>query len=149
MQSPEKATYSDVMIVEDDADLRDTLAEVLRYRGYRVAVASNGAEAKDYLAENQPPGVILLDLMMPVMDGWEFRNSLLADPVLSRIPIILLSGAGDLLQHARGLSAVACLAKPVKLKDVVTVVNAFAPSSSSTARAGHEIAVERRQGDRR
>src|SRR5215212_2491309 len=81
----------DVMVVEDDFTIRETLRELLEDEGYRVTQASNGAEALACLRTNGTPRLILLDLMMPVMDGVEFRRALQKDPRLSDIPMVVLS----------------------------------------------------------
>src|SRR3954468_25043711 len=80
-----------VLIVEDDEDLRDMMAQMLTIEGYRTATAANGREALDYLHHIAKPHVILLDLMMPVMDGWEFRRQQKADPEIAPVPVIVLS----------------------------------------------------------
>ena len=83
-----------LLLVEDDDDLREDFALILRSRGYRVEVAANGAEALARLRARAPlPCIILLDLMMPVMSGWELRSAQLADPVLAGIPVIVLTAA--------------------------------------------------------
>src|SRR5438128_8871587 len=80
-----------VLIVEDDADLRDMMAQLLTIEGFSATTVANGREALDYLTRGDRPDVILLDLMMPVMDGWEFRRTQLADPALADVPVIVLS----------------------------------------------------------
>jgi len=80
-----------LLIVEDDADLRDMMAQLLTIEGYRAAVVANGRDALEYLLRGDRPHVILLDLMMPVMDGWEFRRNQEADPSLADIPVVILS----------------------------------------------------------
>src|SRR5215510_5543427 len=80
-----------VLIVEDDADLREMMAQLLSLEGFQTAAVANGREALEYLQGGEAPHLILLDLMMPVMDGWEFRRQQQADPSLSRVPVIVLS----------------------------------------------------------
>jgi CheY-like chemotaxis protein len=116
-----------VLIVEDSADLRDTLADILDYEGYRVAVAANGREALDYLHEAEPPGLVILDLMMPVMNGWEFRAAQLEDPTLAQVPVVILSGANDVEQQARLLQAAAYLTKPIDLARLLEMVQRCCP----------------------
>ena len=75
-----------VLIVEDDEDLREMMAQLLTLEGFQTAAVANGREALDYLRATAKPNVILLDLMMPVMDGWEFRRHQQADPPSRRCP---------------------------------------------------------------
>jgi CheY-like chemotaxis protein len=81
-----------VLIVEDDPDIRESLSEILAARGFRAAVASNGKDALDLLARTaQRPDVIVLDLMMPVMDGVEFLRHQAMDQHLAHVPVIILT----------------------------------------------------------
>src|SRR5947208_6432557 len=80
-----------VLIVEDDEDLREMMAQLLTLEGFQAATVANGREALEYLNSGARPDVILLDLMMPVMDGWEFRRRQQADPAVSGVPVIVLS----------------------------------------------------------
>src|SRR5437879_4611456 len=80
-----------VLVVEDDADVRETLAELLEAAGYQVAGAANGWQALGYLQWARPPGLILLDLMMPVMDGHQFRQRQRQEPVLASIQLAVVS----------------------------------------------------------
>ena len=86
---------SGILIVDDDADIRDSLREVLEDEGYPIVCVSNGREALDYLkTATEHPCVILLDLMMPVMDGWQFRREQKADPAIADIPLIVITATG-------------------------------------------------------
>ena len=80
-----------ILLVEDDEAVRDALADLLRGAGYGVATAGNGREALDWLAHNAPPVLILLDLMMPVMNGMEFLFARRKDLYLREIPVIVLT----------------------------------------------------------
>ena len=110
-----------VLVVEDDPDIRATLCEALDDHGYASVGAANGAEALDYL-RNAPetPCLILLDLMMPVMDGQTFRNEQRADPRLAEIPVIVISAYRDVEKYATELAA-DYLAKPVRLDALLDV----------------------------
>jgi CheY-like chemotaxis protein len=112
-----------VLIVEDDEDLREMMAQLLTLEGFQAASVSNGREALDYLHATASPDVILLDLMMPVMDGWEFRRQQKADPELADVPVIVLSA----LDHARGaaLQADAFLKKPLDFDRLLTLVRTY------------------------
>jgi CheY-like chemotaxis protein len=82
-----------VLIVEDDELIRRAMQMVLEWEGYRVDCANNGLEALDYLRAGARPSVILLDVMMPVLDGEQFRRQQLSDPALASIPVIVVSAA--------------------------------------------------------
>jgi CheY-like chemotaxis protein len=110
-----------VLVVEDEFIVRACLAETLEDEGYRVATARHGAEALALIREDRPDAV-LLDLLMPVMDGLEFLHARHAQPRLATLPVVVLSaGGGDALRNATALRATAVLAKPVDL-DVLSVV---------------------------
>jgi CheY-like chemotaxis protein len=101
-----------ILIVEDNPDSRETLAMVIEGMGYTVSTASNGREALDYLRSHSLPCLILLDLMMPVMDGWEFRNQQRQDPLLADIPILVVSAVND-PDQIRAVDAIDYLKKPI------------------------------------
>lgn len=82
-----------VLIVEDERDIREALAEALAYEGYDVTVAANGREALRTLGDGPLPDVILLDLVMPEMSGWEFRQVQARDPALAGIPVVVVSAS--------------------------------------------------------
>jgi CheY-like chemotaxis protein len=104
-----------VLLVEDDVELRRDLAFLLQRQGYSVVTAANGVDALAKLGEHTPPSVIVLDLMMPVMDGWALRAELLRRPVLAQVPVVLLSGDADVAREGAELRAADCLTKPVDL----------------------------------
>jgi CheY-like chemotaxis protein len=97
-----------ILLVEDDPDVRYSVTLVLQNEGYDVATAGDGREALEVL-RRAAPALILLDLMMPVMDGFEFRVRQMQDPELARIPVIIFSGGSDLERKAATLHAAACL----------------------------------------
>jgi CheY-like chemotaxis protein len=104
-----------ILLVEDDHALRQSLSEVLRDAGYGVECVDNGREALEYLDANPHPCVVLLDLMMPVMNGWEFREEQLRRPGISTIPVVILTADGHADRRAEALGADGFLRKPVKL----------------------------------
>jgi CheY-like chemotaxis protein len=114
---------SRILMVDDDPDLAEVLAGVLERTGYAVDWARNGREALQILRLTGRPDVILLDLMMPVMNGWEFRAAQRQDPALSPIPVVVFSGQGLLEDSAGSIGAVATLRKPVGLPELLRVLD--------------------------
>ena len=115
-----------VLIVEDDADTRMALAEVLQDVNYRPLHAANGAAALQELrAATTAPCVILLDVMMPIMDGKSFRAEQQKDPALSEIPVVVLSAHADLDSAAVQMQAAGFLRKPVELSALLATVAQF------------------------
>src|ERR1039458_2805429 len=102
-----------VLLVEDDADIRDLLAGFLEDEGFTVATAPNGKEALAWLGTHPAPRVILLDLWMPVMTGEEFREVQMRDPVLAAIPVVIITAATDGPQRATALGVEGWIRKPV------------------------------------
>ena len=116
---------SSILIVEDDSDLREALAQVLRDEGYEVLGASHGQEALDSLREGRRPCLILLDLTMPVMNGWQFRDIQRHDPQLSSIPVIVLSAGQDLPAQMPLLGLQEFIRKPIRLEFLLDSVARF------------------------
>lgn len=114
-------TAASVLVVEDDDDIRFVVADVLRDEGYGVATSPNGLEALQYLrTATTLPGVILLDLMMPVMDGGTFLQHLSGEPLWSEIPVVIMTARGR--QFASVPQVVETLAKPVTLHELLDTV---------------------------
>ncbi|MBM3461560.1 MAG: response regulator [Armatimonadetes bacterium] len=112
------------MIVDDDADIRRLLAVVLRTAGRVVFTAANGQEALTLLhGDNPRPCIILLDLMMPVMDGLQFRQEQLDDPSVSDIPVVLFSALNEVVERARELNAAGYVKKPFDPDKVVEMLD--------------------------
>lgn len=103
-----------VLVVDDDADILESLAEILELEGYEVRRARNGEEALAVLAAG-PADVILLDLVMPVMNGWEFSRRLAERPAGERPPLVVVSADRNVAQKAREIGAAAWLGKPFDL----------------------------------
>ena len=106
-----------VFIVEDDRDTREMLGQFLELEGFHVETAANGRQALDRLTNGLKANVILLDLMMPVMDGWQFRQEQVRNEDLADIPVIVVSAGGrELIQR---VNADAYLSKPVDLEELL------------------------------
>jgi CheY-like chemotaxis protein len=114
-----------VLVVDDDHDIRLTITEVLGLRGYRVDGAADGQEALARLRGGMRPCLILLDLMMPGMNGWEFREQQERDQALAGIPVVIFSGDGssDLWRAADGAQGL--LRKPLQLEALLSTVSRF------------------------
>jgi len=112
-----------ILIVEDDADLRDMMAQLLLLEGYATATAANGREALEYLRQTGTPKLILLDLMMPVMDGWEFRREQQRDPAIADVPVVVLSA----LDRSRATDVIAndFLKKPLDFDRLLELVRSY------------------------
>jgi len=129
-----------ILLVDDDPDIRSAVKEFLHHEGFTVVPAPNGADALNTLRTGFRPNVIVLDIMMPVMDGWDFRAAQLADPALRDIPVIVISASGfgrDTLRSQ--LRTFEVVSKPIELDDFLKAVRQACgfddvdPSSSSTA----------------
>ena len=107
----------EILVVDDDSEASEILAELLSQKGYTVARAENGRQALDYLTHAKP-GLIILDLMMPEMSGWEFRERQQNDPRLKSIPVVVVSASG-LVEH---VEAAAVLSKPLDFGCLMRVV---------------------------
>jgi two-component system, chemotaxis family, chemotaxis protein CheY len=115
-----------VLVVEDDRDVREAIAEVLVDCDYKPMHASNGAEALERLRSAPVrPCVILLDVMMPVMDGREFLARQREDALLKQIPVVVLSAHADGARSAAQLNVAGFLKKPVDLSELLRVVEKF------------------------
>lgn len=120
-----------VLVVDDDADVRSTIAETLEDEGYRVAQAANGIAALDVARRGGTPALVLLDLWMPVLDGWGFLERRALDPTLAAVPVIVMS-ASPFERHVPGVQRL--LKKPIRfevLLDAVAAATEPTPSSRS------------------
>ena len=109
-----------VLVVEDDRDLRDMMAELLSCEGFETVVAANGKDALDVLHGSHHPHVILLDMMMPVMDGWTFRAIQRQDAELASIPVIVVTAVPESL--VADVEAVEVLHKPLDFDHLIAAV---------------------------
>jgi CheY-like chemotaxis protein len=110
-----------ILVVDDDEAIRQVIAEVLREEGYDVVCAENGVQALAELGKPEQPDLVLLDLMMPVMSGWEVLEHLEAKDKLANVPIVVVSAmtAPGVCEH---------LAKPIDLEDLLSTVGRLTES---------------------
>jgi CheY-like chemotaxis protein len=116
-----------ILVVDDDSAIRNVVADILELSDYPVKTATNGAEALDQVRAERPAAV-LLDLMMPVMDGREFMRQVRREPKLAPLPIVIMSAARDAGAVADELGAQAFLAKPFEMDAVLHVIGQLAPN---------------------
>ncbi len=114
-----------ILIIEDDEPIRTILGEILRDAGYETAQAANGREALELLDHGCQPSLILLDIMMPVMDGWEFARALHERPELADTPLCVLTADANARDKASRLRAMAFLRKPLAVADLLRTAEAL------------------------
>jgi CheY-like chemotaxis protein len=110
-----------ILVIDDDAAATDSLIDILTGEGYTVAVARNGREALTQLRSTQPPRLIILDLFMPEMDGWEFRREQLRDNLLRDIPVVVMTGASVYA----GIDANVIVHKPLDVARFVSLIERY------------------------
>jgi CheY-like chemotaxis protein len=125
-----------ILVVEDNAGIRQAMCEVLEDEGYAVEHASNGQQALDVMASGRLPWLILLDLNMPVMDGWTFRGIQLRDARLREIPVCVMSAAS---QYVGAPPSLRFLSKPISIDELLDAVGRLALRHPSRA-VGQESA---------
>jgi CheY-like chemotaxis protein len=113
-----------VLVVDDDPDICEALQTVLEVSGYRVAAAGNGREALRTLRSGVRPCLVLLDLMMPVMNGLEFRAEQSSDPAIAAVPVVVVSGDHGVAAKATAMGLEG-LSKPIDIDDLLQVVGRF------------------------
>jgi CheY-like chemotaxis protein len=123
MTPAEQTGEPQVLIVEDDDSAREALSDCLEMEGFRVAAACNGKEALDYLRSAHLPKVILLDLYMPVMTGWEFREAQKKDAAIADIPVVVVTAFGSGM--TKRIDANVIMHKPLDLDRLLTVIREY------------------------
>jgi CheY-like chemotaxis protein len=119
-----------ILIVDDDAGIRQLVTVFLEHKGYHACSVANGREALTYLQHSQPhPQLILLDLMMPVLDGAQFRHAQEQDQQLATIPVVVMSAAADIEAYAPALRAHAYLSKPIDFEMLCTLIEQYCRQS--------------------
>ena len=114
-----------ILVVEDDADSRELLCELLRTYGYETVQAANGLEALAWLDRTPALSLIVLDLMMPMMDGWEFRRRQQQHPTHGRVPVLVASADTRVNARPADLQAEALLCKPLDFTRLLGLVRRF------------------------
>lgn len=113
-----------ILVVEDDTSIRELLVELLESEGYVVGAAVNGLEGLKYL-QQETPDLILIDLMMPVMDGYSFRTEQLKNATWSKIPTVVMSAEANAKEKMKHFNVTAFLSKPVELDTILHTVANF------------------------
>jgi len=119
------------MVVEDDPHLRADLAELFRDEGYDVVTAREGGEALRWMQSAIRPGLIVLDLLMSPMTGWEVRSHQLEDPAMASVPVIILSGINDVPRHAARLEIPDYFGKPIEVDRLLQTIQRHCPDRES------------------
>jgi CheY-like chemotaxis protein len=124
-------TNHPILIVDDDADVRESIEDALEEEGYHVAGAANGKEALHLLKDEKlRPELIILDIMMPEMDGWTFRAEQRKDPDIASIPVIVFTAYGSPKDIAQKLQAVGFLKKPLRLEELLSAIESVRGAAS-------------------
>jgi CheY-like chemotaxis protein len=118
--------HAPIVVVDDDTDLRETLGELLCEEGYETRLFGNGRAALEFLRRGERAKLILLDLMMPEMDGWQFREEQLKDLGLKDIPVVVMTASRGFDGHE--ISAQEILYKPISLGEIIDAVERNARS---------------------
>jgi CheY-like chemotaxis protein len=121
VREDEKKDDPRILVVEDDEDAREAMVALLQMKGYRAVPAGNGQEALDYLRRAPVPDLIILDLWMPVMDGWQFRSEQVKDPRLKNVPVIVVTALSD----RADVDANEVIIKPVDVNRLLTTVSQY------------------------
>ena len=132
VELPPPGSAARVLLVDDDFGILDGVADFLEGEGFAVVSASNGIDALNHLRSGLRVNVIVLDVMMPMMDGWDFRAEQLGDPSLRDIPVVVISACGftrDTLQHQ--FKAYDVLAKPLDLESFSRVLKGVCGDGST------------------
>ncbi len=108
-----------ILVIEDDANIREVLRLALEFEGYEVQAAQNGKEGMEILEKFSPPGLILLDLMMPIMNGWEFVEELKRRGLFDQVPIVVVSAYSE---RAKKIDCTDFVVKPLELERLLNSV---------------------------
>jgi len=120
-----------ILVVDDDNAIRETLRAILEDEGYRVAVAVNGREALEVLERIGPPDLCIVDLVMPVMNGWELCAELARRPALAPVPVLLVSANSEMEAAPGGLETVHVMRKPISFDRLLEYVERYCAGRST------------------
>lgn len=132
---PDRPCCNSILVVEDDNDIRNSLIEVLELEGYHTEAASNGQEALDLLKTTQKPCLVLLDMMMPIMNGREFLDRVMEDSYLAPMPVLVVSAIAD---KSDTHGAIDFVKKPVDIEVILKYVEEFCNGTSIPREAHHD-----------
>ena len=110
-----------ILVVDDDQGALEALSDILEYEGYSVIRAQNGMQALEHLQTNSRPNLIILDLLMPVMDGWEFRTRQRQNPEIADVPVLVVTA----ISATAGIDAVGILHKPIDVDALLRTVRKY------------------------
>ena len=116
-----------ILVIEDEKDIRDSIAQLLSMEGYSVRTATNGKEGLEALRQLPTPHLVLLDLMMPIKNGYEYNLEHRQDAAYSTVPIVVMSADGHLEQKKAKLDAQAYLTKPLDIDNLLETIQRFCP----------------------
>jgi CheY-like chemotaxis protein len=116
-----------ILIVDDDDDIREALSAVLAMNGYETVGAGDGLAGLEQIRARGRPALVLLDLRMPRLNGYDFARALREDPALASIPIVVLSGDLAAIDQAQPLGVQGCLRKPIELRHLLDAVRGHVP----------------------
>jgi two-component system, OmpR family, alkaline phosphatase synthesis response regulator PhoP len=115
-----------ILVVDDDDSIRELVSMIIEARGYEVETAQDGAEALARLVRPTPPALVLLDLMMPGVDGVTFLREFRSRPQFEDVPVVVLTGDARAIRRIDGLEVQDCMSKPIELDDLVRTVERYA-----------------------
>lgn len=117
-----KPTNNLIVLIEDDRDIRVSLMQLLEFEGYRVLTAENGKDGLTLLKKNPTPKLIILDLMMPVMNGWQFLEAKKENPELAPLPVLVITAISDGIKPSQGIDV---MKKPVEVEALLKIINKY------------------------
>ena len=116
---------ANILVVEDNDDVREMMTVTLQLEGHHVRTAVNGRDALEQLRTGEKPSLILLDLMMPVMNGWEFMHRRQEQDTIASIPVVVISADRQAREKAAAIGAADCLEKPIDLNRLIDTVQRY------------------------